>query len=208
MDQEKIGRFIADRRRAKNLTQLQLAEMLNITDRAVSKWERGKAMPDASIMLELCGMLDITVNDLLCGEKLSMENYNRELENNLLEMAKAKEHADKRLLRFEVVIGCVMVAFALGLSVLAAYAPMEDWLRYVLIGVGFVPILVITPFMLKIEQIAGYYECRVCGHRYVPTYRAVNLSMHVGRTRYMKCPECGKMSWQRKVLSQNNSGEE
>ena len=74
MDQEKIGRFIAERRRAVSLTQMQLAEKLNITDRAVSKWERGKSLPDASIMLELCEILDISVNELLCGEDIDMEN--------------------------------------------------------------------------------------------------------------------------------------
>ena len=67
MDQVKIGKFVAERRRNVNLTQMQLAEMLNITDRAVSKWETGKSMPDSSIMLELCDILKISVNDLLCG---------------------------------------------------------------------------------------------------------------------------------------------
>ena len=90
MDQVKIGKFIAVCRKKANLTQMQLAEKLNITDRAVSKWETGKAMPDSSIMLELCDVLKITVNDLLCGEVVTMDNYNKELENNLLEMMKQK----------------------------------------------------------------------------------------------------------------------
>ena len=68
MDQIKIGNFIAERRRLKNLTQAQLAEMLGITDRAVSKWENGRSLPDSGIMLELCSILGITVNELLCGE--------------------------------------------------------------------------------------------------------------------------------------------
>ena len=88
MDQVKIGRFIAECRKKKDLTQMQLATKLNNTDRAVSKWETGKAMPDTSIMLELCSVLDISVNDLLSGEVVSMENYNKKLESNLLEMAK------------------------------------------------------------------------------------------------------------------------
>ena len=76
MDQVKIGRFIAECRRGKNLTQMQLAEKLNITDRAVSKWENGRAMPDSSIMIELCSVLGINVNELLSGERIEMENYN------------------------------------------------------------------------------------------------------------------------------------
>ena len=80
MDQVKIGRFIAECRKKKNLTQMQLAEDLGITDRAVSKWETGKAMPDTSIMLELCGILKITVNELLNGEKINMENTSKSIE--------------------------------------------------------------------------------------------------------------------------------
>ena len=104
MDLSKIGKFIADCRKKVNLTQLELAEKLNITDRAVSKWETGRAMPDSSIMLELCSILKITVNDLLSGEVVSVENYNKELEKNLLEMVKQKEQSDRRLLRLEIVV--------------------------------------------------------------------------------------------------------
>ena len=143
MDQIKIGKFIAERRRLKNLTQAQLAERLNITDRAVSKWENGRSLPDSSIMLELCEMLEITVNDLLSGEVVVMEKYNKELENNLLEIVKEKERADRRLLRIETVMGFVSVALMLALCVFAAYAPIEDWIRIALIIIGFVHVLVI-----------------------------------------------------------------
>ena len=74
MDQIKIGKFIADCRKKANYTQMQLAEQLGITDRAVSKWETGKSLPDSSIMLNLCDTLGITVNDLLSGEVITMEN--------------------------------------------------------------------------------------------------------------------------------------
>ncbi|MBQ4135998.1 MAG: helix-turn-helix transcriptional regulator [Clostridia bacterium] len=201
MDQIKIGKFIAERRKLKNLTQAQLAEKLNITDRAVSKWENGRSLPDSSIMLELCEMLEITVNDLLSGEVVVMEKYNKELENNLLEIVKEKERADRRLLRIETVMGFVSIALMLALCVFAAYAPIEDWMRIVLIIIGFIPVLVLTPFMIRIEQIAGYYECKKCGHRHIPKYSSVFASMHRGRTRYMKCPKCHERSWQKKVIS-------
>lgn len=203
VDQIKIGRFIAERRKAEGFTQATLAEKLGITDRAVSKWETGRALPDSSIMLELCGLLSISVNELLCGEKIEMENYNKELEKNLLEMVKAKEAADKRLLAVEIVTGFLSVGAMLALCLIAAYVPMADWLRVVLILVGFALVLIATPFMIKIEQTAGYYECAECGHRYVPKYGSVFMSMHMGRTRYMKCPECHKRSWQKKVISLN-----
>ena len=201
MDQVKIGRFIAQRRKMANLTQIQLSEKLNITDRAISKWETGRALPDSSIMLILCEILDITVNDLLSGEVIKMDNYNKELENNLLELVKQKEKTDKWLLSLEVVIGVVCTAIMLALVLVASLVTMEDWLRIVLIIIGMLPLVICTPFLLRIEQVAGYYECRKCGHRSVPTYKSVNLAPHMGRSRYMVCPKCGKKSYQKKVLT-------
>lgn len=201
MDQAKIGRFIAECRKNKNLTQAQLAEKLNITDRAVSKWETGRAMPDSSIMLALCDVLSITVNDLLCGEVITVDNYNRETEKNLLEMIKQKEQADKRLLMLEIFIGITATVTLFVLLAVAVLVQMEAWLRFALIAVGFVIFLAGCFCALRIEQVAGYYECKACRHRYVPTYLAVNKAMHMGRKRYMKCPECGKKTWQKKVVS-------
>ena len=204
MNQIKIGRFIAERRKEQKLTQIQLAEKLGITDRAVSKWETGKSLPDASIMLELCGLLKITVNDLLSGEVVSMNNYNEKSEKNLLEMIKQKEQADKRLLSLEIVIDLMSVMFLFSMIFIAALIEMQDWLKVVLIVFGFVIFMIGILVALRIEQVAGYYECKKCGHKYVPTYRSVYLATHMGRTRYMKCPSCGKKSWQKKVISREN----
>ena len=201
MDQIKIGRFIAVRRKRANLTQLQLADRLGITDKAVSKWERGITMPDTSIMLELCDVLSISVNDLLCGEVVTMDNYNKELENNLLEMIKQKEQADKRLLSVEVFIGITATVVLFALIFVAAFVQMSNGLRITLIVFGFVLFLAGCFYALRMEQVAGYYTCKECGHRYVPTYRTVAMAPHMGRTRYMRCPQCGKKSWQKKVLS-------
>ena len=201
MDQIKIGKFIAECRKNQNLTQLQLAENLNITDRAVSKWERGKSMPDSSIMLELCEVLKISVNDLLSGEVISMDNYSKELEKNLMEMVKAKEQSDKRLLTMEMFFGISFTIVFVAIILVAALVPIKIWLRVALIVFAFIMFFAGCFMALRIEQVAGYYECKECGHKYVPTYKAVNMAPHMGRTRYMKCPECNKKSWQKKVLS-------
>lgn len=203
MDLAKIGKFIAERRKAAGLTQMQLAEKLNITDRAVSKWETGKSLPDSSIMLELCKELKITVNDLLNGEVVTMENYDKNAEKALLEMIKEKEKADKHLLRLEVVIGVLSVFILLTMSLIASYLPMEEWMRIVLVFVGLIPCLIGVGFAVKIEQTAGYYKCSKCGHAYVPTLKSVLWAPHMGRTRQMKCPKCGVKSWQKKVISKD-----
>ena len=96
MDLIKIGKFIATCRKNKKITQEQLAEKLSITDRAVSKWERGLSLPDASIMIELCNILDINVNELLCGEKIDMKNYKEKNEELLLELARQEEIKNKQ----------------------------------------------------------------------------------------------------------------
>ena len=152
-------------------------------------------------MLELCGTLGITVNDLLSGEVVQMDNYNKELENNLLEIIKQKEQADKRLLSVEVLIGITATVVLFALIFLAAFVQMSNGLKISLMVLGFVLFLAGCFYALRIEQVAGYYACKECGHRYVPTYRAVNLAMHIGRTRFMRCPKCGKKSWQKKVLN-------
>ena len=203
MNQQKIGKFIAECRKKVNLTQMQLADKLGITDRAISKWENGKAMPDSSIMLELCDILKISVNDLLCGEVVTMDNYNREMEKNLIEMVKRKELSDKRLLQTESLIAAVCVVFMLTLTALASFVDIENWLRTVLIIVGVAPAIIVAPFMMKIEQTAGYYQCSKCGHKHIPAYKNVFFSMHFHTTRYLKCPKCRKYSWQKKVLNKD-----
>lgn len=203
MDQIKIGHFIAQKRKEIGLTQMQLAEKLDITDRAISKWETGRSLPDSSIMLDLCSILKINVNDLLNGEVI-MENYNEKTEQLLLEMTKQKEDSDKLLLFFEIIIGIFSVIILLGGVSVAALLSMAVWLRVCIIILSFIVAMIGFVFALRIEQTAGYYECGNCHHRYVPTFSQVVMAMHINRTRYMKCPKCGKKSWQKKVISLHN----
>ena len=201
MDQIKIGKFIAECRKKNNLTQAQLAERLNITDRAISKWENGKSMPDTSIMIELCSELNINVNDLLCGEKISKDAYNKQLEQNIIDMIKQKEASDKRLLTMEIVMGVLISIVFFALIFIASFAEIKSWLRITLIITGFIPFIIMLPFAIRIEQTAGYYECQMCHNKYIPTFSSVLWSMHINRTRYMKCPKCNKRSWQKKIIS-------
>lgn len=201
MDQIKIGKFIAECRKAKQLTQVQLAEKLNITDRAISKWETGKGMPDSSIMLELCDILGISVNELLRGESIDMKNYNMAAEENLLAMKMETEKQHRLMLHLEVLLGLVSTIAAFVILFITMYYVKNTTLITLLSVIAAVIFLVGIVACLKIEQSAGYYECAECGHRYVPKYSAVFLAMHFGRTRKMKCPKCGQKSWNKKVLT-------
>ena len=80
---------------------------------------------------------------------------------------------------------------------------VKDWQRVIIILSGVIPAFVGFFYATRIEQVAGYYECKCCGHKYVPTYKAISMAMHMGRTRYLKCPNCGKKSWQKKVISKD-----
>ena len=203
MDQLKIGRFIAERRKAENLTQMQLAEKLCVTDRAVSKWETGKSMPDSSIMLELCQTLKISVTELLMGEKITMENNNKSIDEMALEIVKEKERSDKMLLALEWVIGILSCIVLFVPIIIAAVIEMADWQRVIICLTGVIPGLLGIFLALKLEQVAGYYKCKHCGHTHVPSYNRMLWAMHMGRTRYMECPKCGKKSWQKKVVSKD-----
>ena len=201
MDQIKIGKFIATRRKEQGMTQAVLAEKLGISDRAISKWENGKSMPDSGIMLELCDLLRINVNELLSGERIMAEAYDKLAEENLLAMRREIEEKNRQMLKMEYLIAFPAVIAGLIMVILASFIEMPIWLRIALIVFALLLIFTVAFIAVGIEQKAGYYECQNCHHRYVPTYWQVNLAMHMGRTRYMKCPECGKRSWQKKVLT-------
>ena len=200
MNQVKIGKFIAECRKNKKMTQVELAEKLNITDRAISKWETGKGMPDSSIMLELCNELDISVNELLSGEDIEMDNYNKIAAENLLEFKKIDETKNKMLLQLEVIIGILFSIAFLGVVLLTnIFVENQTYISIICIC-SFIIFFIGISFSLKIETIAGYYECKKCHHKYIPKYNDVFWSMHLGRTRYLKCPKCNEKSWNKKVV--------
>ena len=199
MNQIKIGRFIAECRKNAKLTQAQLAEKLGITDKAVSKWERGVAMPDTSIMLELCDILGISVNELLSGEKINMENSNQKNEQILLEMAKELEKKNKTIwISMWAIMVVSMIALFAGILIAAYAIPEGPWQLVVILAVCVV-FLIPCFYALKLEVSVGAYKCKNCGHEIVPTYTQALNAMHMGTTRYLKCPKCEKRSWCKKV---------
>ncbi len=195
MDQIKIGRFIAACRKRANLTQLQLADKLGITDKAISKWERGITMPDTSIMLELCDILGISVNELLSGEKINMENSSQKNEQLLLDMAKELEKKNKTIWSSMWAIMIVsMTALIAGIFIAAFLIPEGVWQ---LVTILCVCVLFLIPcfYALKLEVSVGAYKCQNCGYEIVPTYKEVMMAMHRGFTRHLLCPKCNKRTW-------------
>ncbi len=202
MDLAITGKFIQERRKAKNLTQAELAERLNVSEKTISKWECGKGFPDTSLMLPLCKALDISANELLCGKLLADgEEYKKQADDNLLALKKKQERTTKWLLVSEWFILGFAIAFYLACVSVAAYVDMATGWRIALIAGSFLAILPALVFCIFIETRAGYYQCAHCGHKYVPSFKQTFGAMHMGRTRYMKCPCCQKKSWQKKTAT-------
>jgi len=118
MDQEKIGKFILELRKQKNMTQQELADILGITDRAISKWENGRGMPDLSLINPLCQELGITINELLSGEKITEENYQQKSEENIL---KTINYTDQKLKKKNIIFKIMLIMIIIVLSLITLF---------------------------------------------------------------------------------------
>ena len=116
MNQEKIGKFILECRKAKNLTQSELAEKLGVSDKSVSNWENGRNMPDLSLFKPLCEILDISINDLVSGEKVTKDKYQEKLEENIISTI---DYTNKKVIEKNNIIGIILVTFGILISVSA-----------------------------------------------------------------------------------------
>ena len=201
MDLIKIGKFISTKRKEKKLTQEELAEKLYITDRAVSKWERGLSLPDADKMLDLCNILDINVNELLIGEE-NMKDEKKKTEELLIELAKQDELKNKRLIIDMWVMTITAFIFYTALIIISSILLKEGPVLATIICISTVILLIVCFYGFKLEVDAGYYECRHCHHIFEEkNYFKLLMAPHMGTSRYQKCPKCGKKSMAKKVMT-------
>ena len=200
MDQIKIGKFIQETRKEKNLTQKELAERLDVSDKAVSKWETGNGLPEVSLMLPLCEILEISVNELLSGERLDERHYQEKAEENIVHLISEKEEAKKKL-ALSIAAGCSSVLSGVTLFLLAGLLPMAVWLRVLVVAIGVVVTGAGIGVACVLDRDAGAYECPCCGHRFVPTMKEYVMGPHTMLKRKLRCPGCGKKSYCRKRLT-------
>ena len=200
MDQIKTGQFIKACRKEKALTQREVAEKLNISEKTVSKWETGNGLPEVSLMLPLCELLEISVNELLSGERLDEKKYFEKAEQNIMSLIQEKAEAKKKLI-IALIVAFVTIAAGLTIILLAALLEMQTWLKIVLGIVGALVILVGIGIACVLDKDAGVYECKHCGERFVPTMMAYLFAPHMPTSRKLKCPKCGKKSYCQKRLS-------
>lgn len=200
MDQIKTGRFISQMRREKNLTQRQLAESLGITDKTVSKWETGRGLPEVSLMMPLCELLDISVNELLSGEKIAEKDYRRRSEEVIMDLMREKEENKRKVILSVVTVLNTLLA-SLTIMLITEFVDMETWTQALLIVIGLVVLVTGLFTAAALEWNAGTYECRHCKARFTPTAGAYMAGMHTITRRHLKCPECDKKSWCKRRLT-------
>ena len=200
MDQIKIGKFIAEERKKKSYTQRELAEILGISDKTISKWERGNGFPEISLLLPLCNELDITVNELLSGERLMEVDYKKRAEENMVNLVKEAQESRKKII-LSAMVGILVIIAALPLFVLSGALAMETWLRAVLIGIGSCVIIGGIIIACILDREAGAFECPQCGNRFVPEMKAYIMGPHTLTKRRLTCPCCGETRYCKHVLT-------
>ena len=202
MDQVKIGKFLSDERKAKGYTQKQLSELLGISDKTISKWECGNGFPEASLLLPLCNELEITVNELLTGERISQQNYKKKAEENMVNMIREKEENKQKILLTTMIGVISTITFVTLLLVVCFYTdvitlPIKMVLMVIAISVFGVGLYVAMWGDRKI----GYFKCRNCNQLFTPTFMQYNMGVHLLSTRYLKCPHCKTRTWCKKVMT-------
>jgi len=200
MDQEKIGQFIKNQRKANGLTQEQLADSMKISAKTVSKWECGGGLPDVSLMLPLCECLGISVNELLSGSLLNAAEYKRKAEDNLI-AALAERKNNQPLMMVELIIGFLLIISALSLILVGSLFNLEIWERALFITLGCSVILIGIACLCVLDIHTGYFRCPHCQETFVPTMKAYLMGMHTIRKRRLVCPHCHVKSWCAKALS-------
>ena len=201
MDYKKIGKFIMNERKTKKLTQAKLAEMLYISEKTVSKWENGNGVPDTNILLKLCEILNVSMNELLSGERINAENSGQKNEQLLLDMTKELQRKNKIIWTSMWVIMIVsFTALFAGILITAFLIPEGIWQLVTIFAICIV-FLIPCFYALKLEISVGAYKCKNCGYEILPTYSEALWAMHKGTTRYLKCPNCKKRTWCKKVLN-------
>ncbi len=200
MDQIKIGGFIAEERKRKGYTQKILSEKLGISDKTISKWERGNGFPEVSLLIPLCSELDITVNELLSGERVSEEQYRKKAEENMVNLVKEAQENKKKII-LSVMVGILTILAAVPLFMVAGIFDMRTGVRITFIVIGIVVLIIGIAVACIMDREAGAFECPECHERFIPDMKSYIMGAHTLTKRKLICPKCGAHRYCKKVLT-------
>lgn len=202
MDQIKTGKFIAQMRKEQGLTQSQLADKLFISNKTISKWETGKGLPEVSLMLPLCEILGINVNELLTGEKISIAEYKEKAEENMMNLVQEAQESRKKIILSAVVAFSSLLS-AVPLILVSGMFEMHIAARISLIAIALIVIVIGIAVACVLDRDAGAFECSKCHTRFIPTMSAYINGAHTITRRKLKCPSCGCKSYCKHVLTKS-----
>ena len=195
MDIVKIGYFIRECRKNKNLTQKQLSDKLYVEPKTVSKWETGKGLPDVSIMKNLCNELGISLSELFIGDYIKEESNDLLIEKLIIDELKKEKIQNKKKLIGEILIGCAFICSVITLILLVGIVSIATYLKIILIVLSFIFIFVGLFGLVLLDVNIGYFECAECHERFIPSIKDYVFGMHTLKKRKLKCPICGKKTW-------------
>ncbi len=206
MDPNKTGNFIAEERKHKNYTQKQLADILHVSDRTISKWECGKGFPEVSLLLPLCEVLELTVNELLTGERLAEVDYKKKAEENIVNFVKEKEENKIKILLIGLLGMISIISFITLLLVVSTYTEIISLpVKIVLISIACTIFSIGIIVVMEGGRTFGYYKCSRCEEAFVPGFLNYTIGMNLVTLRRLKCPHCSKRNWCKKVLTKKES---
>lgn len=193
MELNKTGKLIALIRKEKGLTQRELAEKLNLSEKTISKWERGVGFPDISLILPLCKCLEIDANELMTGERLQDKQYRINAENNLLKLM--DKTSPKLKYTISTISAIVTILITLGLILLAGFVIEEVWIKILVCVMSVLLVVSNIALILLVAVNTEVYECCHCGEKSVPTMREYLMGANTMKKRYLRCPYCHKKGW-------------
>lgn len=201
MDMQKIGGFLAELRKQKNLTQDELGEQIGVTNKTVSRWENGNYLPPVEILQILSKLYAVSINELLSGERLDDINYKENAEEYIVVdlMTKSKD-AKKRLIASLIVSSLTIIA-AVTIILLGALLTAPVWLRIICIVCAVIIVILGIGVCCVLTVDAGVYECPACHEKFVPSLKDFILGVHTFTKRKLKCPKCGVKSFCKKKIN-------
>ncbi len=195
MDIVKIGYFIRECRKNKNLTQKQLADKLYVEPKTISKWETGKGLPDVSIMKNLCNELGISLSELFIGDYIKEESNDLLIEKLIIDGLNKERIQNKKKLIGEILIGCAFIGSVITLILLVGLVSIATYLKIILVVLSLIFIIIGLFGLVILDVNIGYFECAECHERFIPSIKDYVFGMHTLKKRKLKCPKCGKKTW-------------
>ena len=201
MDMQKVGTFLSELRKERNLTQDELGEQIGVTNKTVSRWENGNYLPPAEMLQILSELYDVSINELLSGGRLDEKHYKENAEEYIVTDLMKKRNEAKKRLAVSCIVAAITILAGLSIILLSALLSAPIWLKIGCIVFSLIIIVLGVGVCCVLTVDAGVYECPACGEKFVPSMKDFIGGAHMLTRRKLKCPKCGKKNFCKKRLS-------